>query len=412
MVLDTRVPFGAWQTEQDDMALDDRLDVMIYGHDGRGLGHASRSIAVGMAMRRLYPERKVLFVTGCSFSQELIGPAPLDWVKLPSYATRVVDGRVRGVPGPAMFEDQRLGEMRARELYHLVMLYRPRLVLVDHTPQGKHRELVQALKASSCSDTRWILGVRGVVGEVRQSGSELARELFASYFHSLLWYGDSDVLGNAHRDALHRQYDCTPLECGYVLRLAELDHWNRYDQPLKTRPVGTVSVPWLGEKSIPFLTELAAALRLLPPGLGPWHLFIGTDGSLQAAEQVARLFTDLHHCRLERPGSGYIRSLLHSRIALIYGGYNSLMDVLHAGVPALVVLREMQDDEQQLHLRCLQQAAGGAITTFSESRITAFELEQLVRKTLAQGAQPHHHIDIDGAQNAANYLESLLAGDE
>ena len=50
-----------------------RLDVLIYAHDGRGLGHASRSIGVGMALRRLYPELKVLFVSGCSLSQELIG---------------------------------------------------------------------------------------------------------------------------------------------------------------------------------------------------------------------------------------------------------------------------------------------------------------------------------------------------
>jgi predicted glycosyltransferase len=55
-----------------------RLDVLIYAHDGRGLGHASRSIGVGMALRRLYPDLKVLFVSGCSLSQELIGAAPLD----------------------------------------------------------------------------------------------------------------------------------------------------------------------------------------------------------------------------------------------------------------------------------------------------------------------------------------------
>ncbi|MFW2368793.1 MAG: hypothetical protein ACN4GW_20440, partial [Desulforhopalus sp.] len=119
------------------MTQTDRLDVLIYGHDGRGLGHVSRSIAIGMAMRRLYPERKVLFVSGSSFSQELIGAAPLDWLKLPSYATRVVGGRVRGVTGPSMFEDHRLGELRGQELAHLIELYRPKLVLVDHTPQGK-----------------------------------------------------------------------------------------------------------------------------------------------------------------------------------------------------------------------------------------------------------------------------------
>ncbi|MGB3210935.1 MAG: hypothetical protein WBB19_09555, partial [Desulforhopalus sp.] len=122
-----------------------RLDVLIYAHDGRGLGHASRSIGVGMALRRLFPELKVLFVSGCNLSQELIGRAPLDWLKLPSYETRVVRGKSMGIPGKSMFTDQQLGQFRSKELAHLVAMYRPRLVLVDHTPQGKHKELVQAV---------------------------------------------------------------------------------------------------------------------------------------------------------------------------------------------------------------------------------------------------------------------------
>lgn len=388
----------------------DRLDILIYGHDGRGLGHASRSIAVGMAVRRLYPKRKVLFVSGSSFSQELIGAAPLDWLKLPSYASRVVDGRVRGVTGPSMFEDHRLGEFRAQELAHLVSLYRPRVVLVDHTPQGKHRELVPALKASSGSDTRWVLGVRGVVGQVRQAGSSLARELFSNYFHSLLWYGDSKVLGDAHCELLRQQYGCKALECGYVLRLSEFDYWNRSPRQLQAGPVGTVSIPWLGEKSLPFLGELAGALKLLSPELGSWHLFIGTDTNSEAAEKVSGLFAGLDHCRLKRPGRSYMRSLFSSRIAIIYGGYNSLMDVLHARVPALVALREMQDDEQQNHLQCLEKVAGELITTFSESTVTGRTLERLVLKNLGQTFREPHHIKMDGAPNAAGYLESLLVG--
>ena len=111
------------------------LDILIYAHDGRGLGHASRSIGIGMALRRLFPNLKVLFVSGCRQSQELIGAAPLDWLKLPSYETIVENGKSRGIIGKSMFSDNQIGEFRAKELEHLVALYRPRLVLVDHTPQ-------------------------------------------------------------------------------------------------------------------------------------------------------------------------------------------------------------------------------------------------------------------------------------
>ena len=77
------------------------LDLLLYAHDGRGLGHVSRSVAVGLAVRRLHPGLRTLLVSGARGCAELIGPAPLDWVKLPAYATQVVDGRSRGIDGPS-----------------------------------------------------------------------------------------------------------------------------------------------------------------------------------------------------------------------------------------------------------------------------------------------------------------------
>lgn len=391
------------------MARVDRLDVMIYGHDGRGFGHASRSVAIGMALRRLCPALKVLFVSGCNITRDLIGAAPLDWLKLPSYATRVIGGRSRGVTGKSMFEDRQLGELRAKELAHLVALYRPRLVLVDHTPQGKHQELVAALSASTNTDTRWVLGIRGVVGAVRQAGSSLAQELFRQYYHALLWYGDSGVLGNSHLALLGKQYGSVPLECGYVSRLAEVAAWGHEEQGPRNRLAGTISVPWLGEKSMEFLAQLAEALKRISPGLGSWNLFVGSDNSPVLQPQVSALFRSLPHCHLEPPGAGYGVSLLHSKSAVIYGGYNSLMDVLHVRVPSLVALREMQDDEQQIHLQRLQEAAGEYLTFFNESQASAGMLEKLLLDNLRRGGLSPLRINMAGAANAAKYLAAEVS---
>lgn len=386
-----------------------RLDVLIYAHDGRGLGHASRSIGVGMALRRLYPELKVLFVSGCSFSQELIGTAPLDWLKLPSYETKVVRGRSMGIPGKSMFTDEQLGQLRTKELAHLVSLYRPRLVLVDHTPQGKHKELVPALSGEDGSDTLWVLGVRGVVGAVKQARSELAGKLFKDRYHSVLWYGDSKVLGKSHCEQLQHQYDSVPVECGYVLRLAEFAVWNGRLLEQAEPVAGTISVPWLGEKSMDFLVVLAKVLKKMPPSFGPWLLFVDTENSADVGQRVRALFVEMHNCQLESPGIGYVSALLHSRTAVIYGGYNSLMDVIHANIPAVVVLREMQDEEQQIHLRKLQEVAGEAISTVSETQVSAEELEGMLLAHLQKNKLPSVFLNTNGAAYAAEYINSLLS---
>lgn len=392
-----------------------RLDILIYAHDGRGLGHASRSIGVGMALRRLYPDLKVLFVSGCNLSQELIGAAPLDWLKLPSYETRVVDGKSVGIPGKSLFTDEQLGQLRAKELAHLVSLYRPRLVLADHTPQGKHRELVPALAVDGSNDTLWVLGVRGVVGAVKQARSELAADLFKDHYRAVLWYGDSSVLGGSHCQQLQRQYDAVPVECGYVLRLAEFAVWNGrlLEQDGQGERVvslaGTISVPWLGEKTMAFLVILASVLKKIPSSYGSWRLFVDTESSADVGQRIRELFGEVHNCQLESPGINYVSALLHSRTAVIYGGYNSLMDVIHANIPALVVLREMQDEEQQIHLRKLQEVAGEAIATVSETQVAADELEGLLLANLERDRLPAVALKTDGAASAAEYLHGLLS---
>ena len=386
-----------------------RLDVLIYAHDGRGLGHASRSIGVGMALRRLYPELKVLFVSGCNLSQQLIGRAPLDWLKLPSYETRVVQGKSIGIPGKSLFTDEQLGWLRSEELTHIISLYRPRLVLVDHTPQGKHRELVSALSTQNGNDALWVLGVRGVVGAVKQARSELGGNLFKEHYHAVFWYGDSSVLGNSHCEQLQQQYSAVPVECGYVLRLTEYMFWNNHSLEQYAEPLaGIVSVPWLGEKSLEFLTILANVLPKIPLSFGRWLVFVDMESSFGIGQKLTKIFSKTPNCQLESPGGMYVSALLHSKTAVIYGGYNSLMDVIHAGIPALVVLREMQDEEQQIHLRKLQDIVGEAIAIVSEAQVSAEELERLLLSSLQKNGPPAVALHTGGAANAAEYIHGLL----
>ena len=114
-----------------------RLDLLIYAHDGRGLGHASRSVAIGLAVRRLFPELKVLFLSGAKQSADLIGEGELDWIKLPAYQTRVVGGVSKGCDGESNFSDRELGDIRSAMIRDLVVRLNPRCVLSDHMPQGQ-----------------------------------------------------------------------------------------------------------------------------------------------------------------------------------------------------------------------------------------------------------------------------------
>ncbi len=377
-----------------------RLDILLYAHDGRGLGHTSRSIGIGMALRRLFPDLRILLVTGCRLAGELIDRAPLDWLKLPAYETVVDRGRARGVDGRSGFRDQDLALLRARTIRDLVHLYRPRLVLVDHQPQGKHRELLPALAAGR--KTTWVLGVRGVVGGVRQIRSDTAATIFRQHYRALLWYGDSRVLGTEQQLRLQDHFGCRPVECGYVSRLVELASWRGPATGPAARLAGTVSVPWSGENTAAFLATLATALERLGPAHGHWRIF--TDPSDPQVRPLARLA----HCTVEPPGPRYMDALRGSRMAIIYGGYNSLVDVLATGLPAVVVLRPMRDDEQRLHLELLRARTGGGLATIGEESATPDGLAALLADRLQQPPAGGNGINLGGAEHAARELAALL----
>lgn len=384
------------------------LDILLYGHDGRGLGHASRTIGIGMALRRLYPRLRVLFVSGCRLSQELIGAAPLDWLKLPSYETAVVDGTSRGIDGTSNFSDSELATLRSETLRTIIKLYRPRLVLADHSPQGKHKELVAALEHSGGTNTRWVLGVRGVIGAVPQLQSERGQRLFERYFSTLLWYGDRAVLGESHLLQLQRHFGVAPVECGYVSRAAEVSRLHDSSLLSPQKLAGTISIPWLGESTAGLLTELAEAIRRLGPQWGAWRLFVGVDAGSEEEKTVQSLFGTLPNCFVEPPGSRYLSALAQSQCAVIYGGYNSLMDVLYRGLPTVVLLREMRDNEQQIHLNQLMHTTPHQFLVLSEAEATREDIYTALQRQLSQAAPKRAGVNLEGAPRAAHTLVALL----
>ena len=78
------------------MNISSRIDVLLYAHDGRGLGHVSRSIAIGLSIRRLFPELKIALITGSPYAQMLTNQLPLEIIKLPSYNVKVQNGESYG----------------------------------------------------------------------------------------------------------------------------------------------------------------------------------------------------------------------------------------------------------------------------------------------------------------------------
>src|ERR1044072_3134889 len=105
-----------------------RIDVLIYCHDGRGLGHLSRSIAIALAMHRLSPSARVVLITGSEYVPALAGYGRVEWIKLPSYITHASDGSaVTGADGATL---RATITLRRRLIRETVAELKPHSILV------------------------------------------------------------------------------------------------------------------------------------------------------------------------------------------------------------------------------------------------------------------------------------------
>src|SRR5438445_5634135 len=110
------------------------IDVLLYAHDGRGLGHVSRSIALGLAIRRLAPQLRIVLVTGSDYVPILAGVGHLEWIKLPGYRNVVNNGIAEGVSGALQLSYAEVKSIRIAMLRTLFSELQPKIVVVDHYP--------------------------------------------------------------------------------------------------------------------------------------------------------------------------------------------------------------------------------------------------------------------------------------
>lgn len=382
-----------------------RLDVLIYSHDGRGLGHVSRGVTLGMTFRRLFPQLKVLFVSGSKQTSTLIGSCPLEWIKLPSYETLIIKGEAKGRIGDINIKNCYLGPARANILESIIVNFKPRCVLVDHEPLGKREELLPALKLTKGTDTTWLLGVRAVIGEVAGMMSALSKNIFKTHYHSLLWYGDDHILGADLVKRVEASFATRPIITGYISRFLEMKHWSSYTSE---KYAGTISIPWLSETTLALLEPLARVLDEIGEHYGRWKIFTDLHEFQKVANDVKRQFEKNPHCVVENVSDQYLAALANSRVAMVYGGYNSLTDIMAANVPAVVIIRSVNDKEQEEHVNKIIQARGRLMVSLAETEITWKKLHAALETQLNVNTEGGREVQLNGSENAARTIVDIL----
>ena len=370
---------------------------LFYCQHSLGIGHLTRSFALVRALGRRF---RVVLLNGGPLPAGVAVPENVDIIHLPPLG---VDAQQRLVSRDAGLS---LGEAQARrralilEAFHA---WRPALVLIELFPFGRKKfagELLPLLRAAKAAVSRPTVAcsLRDILVSARddqQRHDERARRLAQRYFDLVLVHADPAFarLEESFRPA--RPLRVPVHYTGFVVPAREASRTERQRHVLVSAGGGIVGYPLLA-------AALEAQRLLWPRHALPFRLVAGPflpEPDWRALCESAR---GREGVELVRHVPDLALEMRRAAASVSQCGYNSALDIVVAGVPALVVPYADAGENEQTE-RAGKLAALGALRHLPPAELTAQRLAAEIVALMSFTPRPAA-IDLDGAERSAQLL--------
>jgi predicted glycosyltransferase len=386
---------------------------LMYSHDGLGLGHVRRNLAIAGALTEAAPGASVLLTTSTEEVEKLGIPPGVDILRLPGLR-KLGNERYAARRLPVSSKD--FAVVRARIVAAVVESFRPAVLLADKHALGPGEELRPALEAARALGTRTVLGLRDILDDVSAVARDWAGsgqfEQVERYYDRVLIYGQPDILNPVRAYRFPGPVADMTHFCGYVLSRARPTAW--MDDGLgelagapHPRPV-VLATAGGGEDGFALLTAFIGAVADRP-----WEAMVvtGPQCEPQSAERLRTLTAEA--------GVGFHRFVPDLSAAfgwldalVCMGGYNTLIEAAASGVPTVCVPRVSPRREQLLRAR--QFARLGLLRLIEPAQLVAPVLQDAIEEALearrvSGDGEARSSLELDGARRAAQHLLDLAS---
>jgi len=384
-----------------------RPTVLFYCQHSLGLGHLVRSFALAGALAERF---RVVLLNGGRLPRGLPTPPGVEIVSLPPLGM-TVDGAL--VSHDRRRSTERALRVRRREMLELQAELRPDVLFIELFPFGRKKfasELVPLLEAAREAETLTICSLRDILVASRhdqQKFDERASLTANALFDAILVHADPRFA--RLEESFH---PVTPLRVpvhytGFVL--PGVDQARALaPTPAPTRRPRVVVSAGGGAYGAALMAAAVEAHRLELADAGVDVRIIAGPFLPESEWQLLRAAAQ------GRPGLEVRRSvpdltteLGAAAASVSQCGYNTMLDLLRTGVPALVVpFAEGGEDEQTR--RADRLARLGAVRVLEADRLDGRSLAAAVRALLAFRPEPVA-LDLDGARTTALLVGNLAA---
>jgi predicted glycosyltransferase len=361
------------------------------------MGHLVRSLAVAGALARRF---RVMVLNGGRFPKGIFVPPGVQVVNMPPLG---FDETNRIVSHDGRTSVERAFDCRKKMIRTCFDNLRPAIILVEFFPFGRKKfatELLPLLQAARSEETRSLVvcSLRDIL--TGKKDDDRAAKLANRYFDAVLVHSDPSFA--RFEESFHStvRLEVPVIHTGLVVPRARPS--SRVETNRK-RIVVSAGGGVAGEALLGMAVE--AYSHFDDPQIemkiigGPFL----PDDSWNRLRVLARGKPQLSFVRHV---SNLCDELRNAAASVSQAGYNTCLDIVRAGVPALVV-PVAKDNEGEQYKRALRLQHLGAVRVLREKDLSPARLAAQIRE-LMKFKVTTPKLDLNGAQTSARMIESMI----
>ncbi len=382
---------------------------IFYSHDGVGLGHVRRNLAIAAEVVALRPSSAVLLACSADEVDRLTLPPNVDVLKLPAI---VKEGNGQYAARRLAVNSHDVLHLRAGIIAGAVWSFRPDVLVADKHPFGVQGELRAALDLLSAHGGKAVLGLRDVLDDPDSVAAEwepldLPQEIPHTYDRVLV-YGQRDIVDPVTAYSMPPAVDRLTRFCGYVHTAGTPAHRRRSRDDRRPTVLATVGGGGDGDRLLADVIDACVS--------APWHTVLvagpqGNPGVRQA----------LRH-RAEAAGlefRTFVRDLpdrmMDADVLVSMGGYNTISEAMAAGIPTVCVPRTSPRTEQLIRAKAF--AARDLLRVVADDSPGSWPMRTAIEDVLtwnrdALRARIDSTLMLNGAATAAAALVELAYAED
>ena len=382
------------------------MKIIFYCQHVLGIGHLFRSFEICSALTG----HAVTLVTG----------GPRIEIKFPKHVSVV------NLPGLQMDSEfkvllssdrnsslDQIKKERQKKLLAIVEAERPDIFLLELYPFGRQAfrfELDPTLQAIRSHPSRCavISSVRDILVEKKKPKHERrAIERLNTYFDAVLVHSDPKWFALKETFSRFNEIKIPVIHTGYIAPKPLNDARSKTRKNLGIAEEDVMIIASAGGGSVgkPILESTIRAFNYLNIE-GTSHLFVYTGPYIHESDfEHLKALKKSPRIQISKFTSDFLSRLTAADISISMGGYNTTMNILSAGVPALVWPFAANREQR---LRAERLADRGALKRLHDQDLNPENLARIVEEMLTGEGSQEVEIDLNGAAQTAQWLEGWI----